>query len=126
MEVKYRITSGYIVLNGVRVHARHGVLPQERLTGGEFVIDLKVKCSLARASETDNVADTLNYAELNRIINKEMQTPSNLLEHAAGRIGGSILAEMQMAEEVWIRLTKCNPPMGADLDGAAVELTMVR
>lgn len=126
MENKYRIASGYIALCGVRLHARHGVLPQERVTGGEFIVDLKVKCPLARAAETDDVADTLNYAELYRIINKEMQTPSNLLEHVAGRIGGRILAEMPMAEEVWVRLTKCNPPMGADLDGAAVELTVVR
>jgi len=121
-----KVTSSYIVLKNVRVHACHGVLPQERLVGGDFIVNLKVKCSFGRALQTDDVADTLNYAELNSIIKREMQLPSCLLEHVAGRIGGRILEELPMAEEVWIRLAKCNPPMGADLDEAAVELSLVR
>ena len=110
LTVVMKVKSSNIVLKNVRVHACHGVLPQERLTGGDFIVNLKVKCSIRRALQTDDVADTLNYAELNRIIEREMQMPSCLLEHVAGRI----------------RLAKCNPPMGADLDEAAVELSMVR
>jgi dihydroneopterin aldolase len=126
LENKYRIASGYIALCGVRLHARHGVLPQERVTGGEFIVDLKVKCPLARAAETDDVADTLNYAELYRIINKEMQTPSCLLEHVAGRIGESILKAFPQVRMAEIEITKCNPPMGADCEGAAVKLRVKR
>ena len=109
-------------MKNVRVHACHGVLHQERLVGGDFIVNLKVKCSFGRALQTDDVADTLNYAELNSIIKREMQLPSCLLEHVAGRIGGRILEELPMAEEVWIRLAKCNPPMGADTKSCGISM----
>lgn len=82
-----KFSAGYVCLNKVRFHANHGVLPQERATGGEFIVSLRAKYPLAKATESDNVEDTLNYAELFDIINKEMQKPSCLLEHVAGRIG---------------------------------------
>ena len=55
-----------------------------------------------------------------QIINKEMQTPSCLLEHVAGRIGERILSAFPQALSVGIEITKRNPPMGADCDGATV------
>lgn len=86
-----RVESSYIELKGLRFTAKHGVLPQERVVGGDYVVSVRVGCNLEKAVESDNVEDTLNYAELYQIINKEMQTPSCLLEHVAGRIGERIL-----------------------------------
>ena len=60
----YALKEGYVVLNNLRFNARHGVLPQERATGGEFIVNLRAKYPLAKAVESDDVADTLNYAEL--------------------------------------------------------------
>ena len=117
-----RITESVIELKGLRFHSRHGVLPQERVVGGEYVVDVRVVYDISKAVQTDDVADTINYAELYQIINKEMQTPSRLLEHVAGRIGERFFERYPEAESVEIRLTKCNPPMGADCDGATVEL----
>ncbi len=117
-----RVESSYIELKGLRFTAKHGVLPQERVVGGDYVVSVRVGCNLEKAVESDNVKDTLNYAELYQIINKEMQTPSCLLEHVAGRIGERILETFSQATTVAIELTKQNPPMGADGDGATVFL----
>jgi len=117
-----RVESSYIELKGLRFTAKHGVLPQERVVGGDYVVSVRVGCNLEKAVESDNVEDTLNYAELYQIINKEMQTPSCLLEHVAGRIGERILETFSQATIVDIELTKQNPPMGADGDGATVFL----
>lgn len=124
-DMDYALKEGYVVLNNLRFNARHGVLPQERATGGEFIVNLRAKYPLAKAVESDDVADTLNYAELFEIINKEMQKPSCLLEHVAGRIGKSIFEAMPEVEAIDITLAKTNPPMGADLDSAAVELHLI-
>lgn len=120
-----KLSSSYISLNRLRFHARHGVLPQERATGGEFIVSVRAKYLFDKALESDNVDDTINYAVIFEIINKEMLTPSCLLEHLAGRIGRSIFNRMPMIESLDITVEKTNPPMGADSDGAAVELHLI-
>ena len=120
------VKESYIHLHNLRFHAYHGVLAQERRTGGEFVVNVRVAYPLRQAMQTDNVDDTLNYAELFEIINKEMQTPSSLLEHVAGRIGESIFRRFAQVSSVWLTIAKKNPPMGADSDGAAVEVLLER
>ena len=120
------VKESYIHLHNLRFHAYHGVLAQERKTGGEFVVNVRVAYPLRQAMQTDNVDDTLNYAELFEIINKEMQTPSSLLEHVAGRIGESIFRYFAQVSSVWLTIAKKNPPMGADSDGAAVEVLLER
>lgn len=116
------LSDGYISLRNVRFHAFHGVLPQERQVGGDFLVTVRVGYPLERAMETDHVGDTLDYSALYAIVEKEMAEPSKLLEHVAGRIVKAITVSFPAATSVDLELTKLNPPMGADCDGAAVEV----
>lgn len=120
-----KVKSSYITLDHLRFHAYHGVLPQERKTGGEYDLSLRIKYDISAAMQSDEVADTLNYAEAYKIAKCEMDTPSRLLEHVCGRIGQRLLEHFPEIEEVAIRLIKCNPPMGADSKGAGVELLLI-
>lgn len=117
-----RFDKGYILLRDLRFHAFHGVLPQERLVGGNFVVDLRVGYPLALAMTSDRVDDTLNYASLYALVEREMQQPSSLLEHVAGRIAQAIAKTFPEALSIDLTLTKQNPPMGADCKGAGVEM----
>ena len=116
------LTAGYVMLRNVRFYARHGVLPQERQVGGDFMVTLRVGYPLERAMETDEVTDTLDYAALYALVEREMAVPSKLLEHVAGRIVKAVKASFPEVTSVDIELTKLNPPMGADCEGAAVEV----
>ena len=116
------LTDGFITLRNVRFHAFHGVLPQERQVGGDFMVTLRVGYPLERAMETDEVTDTLDYAALYALVEREMAVPSKLLEHVAGRIVKAVKASFPEVTSVDIELTKLNPPMGADCEGAAVEV----
>lgn len=111
-----------IYINALRLHASHGVLPQERVVGNDYEVTAEVGCDICKAMETDNVADTLNYAELCRVITEEMAVPSALLEHVAGRIARRIVGTFHAVSSLRLRITKLNPPMGADCDGAGVEI----
>lgn len=117
-----KLSSAYIHLRNVRFQAFHGVMPQEKRVGGSFLVDLRVGYPLAVAMQTDEVADTLNYAELYEIVEREMAIPSRLLEHVAGRIATAVKAAFPQAQSIDLVVTKQNPPMGADCDGAAVEI----
>lgn len=115
-----KLTESSICLNNVRLYAYHGVLEQERRVGGEYSVSMRVHYNIYKAMQTDDVADTLNYAQLLEIIKREMAMPSNLLEHVAGRIGKSIFLEFPQSEAIDLTVTKLNPPMGADCEGASI------
>jgi dihydroneopterin aldolase len=74
---------------------------------------------------SDEVADTVNYGEVYKLVAQEMGVPSKLVERVAYRIADRIMRHWTQVREVDIQLTKVNPPMGADSDGAGVELHLI-
>ena len=114
------LTESYICLHEVRFYAFHGVMPQERSVGGEFFVSVKVGYPLEKAMISDDVADTLNYAELYELVKKEMMQPSGLLEHVMGRIVEAIEKAFPEVTSVEVKIKKVNPPMGSDCKGAEV------
>ena len=90
----------YISLNKLRFHAFHGVMEQERRVGNDFEVSLTVEYPFEKAMESDDLCDTLNYAELYDVIAAEMRQPSDLLEHLAGRIKAHTSLQSRDAERV--------------------------
>lgn len=117
---------GYIVLKGLCFYARHGVGAQETLVGNEFTVDLRLRTDLTKAIETDEVNDTLSYADVFEAVKDEMSRPSRLLEHVAGRIARRLFHDFPALDEIGLKLMKRNPPMGADIESAGVELRVQR
>lgn len=120
-----RLKESFVSLDGLRFHAFHGVLPQERTVGNDYVVDVRAGYDVSSACLTDEVGDTLNYARMFDIVKAEMTEPSKLLERVAWRIGEKLMAEFPAITSLTIRLTKQNPPMGACGDGATVELHLI-
>ena len=110
----------YIELNGMVFHAFHGVMEQEKKVGNTFIIDLKLSFNMQKSIESDKLEDTINYATIYEIVKKEMEVPSNLLEHAAGRIIHAIKAAFSQIDNIKIRLSKRNPPIGGEIHSASV------
>ncbi len=120
-----RASSSYICLDNLRFHAFHGVLPQERITGNDYWVSLRIAYDISRAMESDQVEDTLNYAEVFELVRQEMAVPCNLIERVAGRIGDRLFGEFPEIGELDLRIVKVNPPMGADCEGAGVEVHLI-
>ena len=108
--------SSYITLQDVHFHAFHGVMPQERSVGGDFLLNLRVGYSLE---------DTISYAALFELVAGEMRIPSKLLEHVAGRIANAIISVYPEISSIDLEIVKQNPPMGADCVGASVEIHLI-
>jgi len=104
----------------MKFYAFHGVMEQERIVGNTFIVNLKLDVDLSKASETDDLSDTINYAEIYDIVKAEMEIPSKLLEHVAGRILQRIKTEFPVIEKIKIRLAKERPPVGGEIESAAV------
>lgn len=112
----------YILLENLVLYAHHGVSPQETIVGNEYVISLKIAVDLGEACRTDDLAYTINYADVYDLVKNEMKIPSKLIEHAANRIILHLKREYPQIQGVELKLAKRNPPMGAQLDYASVIL----
>lgn len=109
-------------IKGMRLYARHGVMEQEGKTGAWFTVDVSVDTNGCPAAESDRIGDALDYGALCAVVKQEMAVPSLLVEHVAGRIARAVLQRFAQASAVTVSVTKDNPPMGANCQGAGVTL----
>ncbi len=119
------LNESYIYINDLRFHAFHGVMQQERLTGNDYSVDLRVGYDVSSAMLSDDVNDTINYAGLYEIVRQEMSVPSQLVERVAFRIADRISRRYPDVSRMDVKVTKLNPPFGADCHGAGVELHLI-
>ena len=121
-----KLTASYIYLNDVRIHAYHGVLPQENQVGQDFLVSARCGVDVTSAMENDMLEVTLDYGVLYRLIESEMAKTSQLVEHVAGCIAQRVFDEFPQVASLDLSITKLNPPFGADCKGAGVEIHVVR
>ena len=111
-----------IFLENVKIYAYHGVLPEEKIVGTYFIVNVELHADLWKAVGTDDLNDTINYAKINEIVHQQMNIPSELMEHVAGRILKNIKVTFPQISFVKIRITKTSPPMKGEMDGVSVEI----
>ena len=107
--------TGIIELEGMEFKAYHGCLEQEKIRGNSFTVDFRGELDLSAAAESDNLNDTLNYADIYEIVADEMSIPSELLENVAGRIVKAIEKRFPELSSFSVRVSKKKPPV----DGVA-------
>ncbi|MCU0308368.1 MAG: 2-amino-4-hydroxy-6-hydroxymethyldihydropteridine diphosphokinase [Thermoleophilia bacterium] len=85
-------------VRGLEAFGRHGVFPAERELGQRFVVDLDLDLAHDRAADTDDLADTVDYAGLADAVAALVSGPPvALLEHLARTIAARALAEPHVA-----------------------------
>lgn len=99
-----------------------GVSSEERSTPQECLLDLEFEADLDRASRTDRLQDTLNYATVFATVHEVARgSRFRLLEGFAGALFDR-LCEEHTFQSVRIRVRKPNPPLDGPLDSAGIEL----
>lgn len=111
-----------IIIENLKIYAYHGVLPEETIIGTYYVINAEIHADIWQATQTDNLEDTINYAQINDIIHTEMAIPSKLLENIGGRIIRKIKEKFPQISKIKIKITKMRPPMNGEMDGVSIEL----
>ena len=118
----YTIMTATITLEEMRFHAFHGVMDEERVIGGTFLADISYVID-TKAIESDNIEDTINYAEIFDLVKEEMEKPSQLIEHIAGRIMKTIKNKFPQILETTVKISKLNPPINGEARKATVTIT---
>ena len=117
-----------IVLNGMQFYAYHGVSPEEKKLGSQFIVDVELHLELDLPSSTDAIADTVDYSRVFEIVKSIVEGDSkNLLEALCNTIAANILLSFAIVEAVMVRISKKNPPIESGiLRSAGVELFLYR
>lgn len=111
----------YIFIQDLRVETVIGVYEQERLAPQVLRFDVEAGIPDRRAFTTDELGDTVDYAELAGLIKRELQSHSHvLLERLAGHLCQQIEREFDVS---WLRMriAKCGIVPGAAEVGVVLE-----
>jgi dihydroneopterin aldolase len=111
-----------ILITGAHFFARHGVSDDEQRLGGRYVVDVELEHALARAATSDDLADTISYADVYDSVREIVEGKSfRLIETLAEHIAQTLLARFP-AERVMVRVKKQPPPTNGIIDFAGVEI----
>jgi dihydropteroate synthase len=109
-----------IELLGLREFGRHGVLEHERIDGQYFSVDATLGLSISHAAHTDDLADTVNYAEVADSIRARIAgEPVDLIETLAELIATDCLAFPQVVFAK-IRVHKPDAPIEGEFGDVIV------
>jgi len=101
------IAGDRIFLRGLQVECIIGFIEWERRIKQTVVIDIELPVDCARAAETDEVANTVDYKKVaKRIIAFVEGSEFKLVETLAHRIAMTVLEEFDLA---WVRLSVNKP-----------------
>jgi dihydroneopterin aldolase len=121
-----KVTSSYVYVKDLRIHAYHGVLPHENVVGQDFLVSARCGVDISSSMEHDMLEVALDYGDLYHVIEQEMAQTSQLVEHVAGRIAHRVFEVFPNVTSLDLSITKLNPPFGADCEGAGVEIHATR
>jgi dihydroneopterin aldolase len=123
-------TSGVdeILLEGMRFYAFHGVNPEEQALGQRFTVDVVLAVDLHRAGQSDNLAHTVSYSAVYKVVRAIVEgEPRQLIEAVAEEIASVVLTEFPPVAQISVTVRKPEVPMkGAMLDAAGVRITRSR
>ncbi len=120
-----QLQSSSIFISDLLVHAPIGVAEQERMVGNDIKISLTAKYDVSEAMVSDNVSDTLNYADVAYLVREVALRPTLLLEHLAYSIAEEMFALWPRIEALDLTVTKLSPPISVDTKGAGVHLHLI-
>lgn len=105
----------------------HGVLPEETVLGQRFLVDLTVDIDLKKAGLTDDLQESISYADLYQICREVVEgEPYKLIEAVAEKMAGQILAQYAKVEQITVKVVKPNPPIQGHYQSVAVEIIRSR
>ena len=121
-----KIEAMKITLHEMRFYAYHGVFPQEQRVGNQFVAELTFWADVAGSVRSDELEETISYADVYEVVKAEMAIPSRLLEHVVGRISERLFATFPRMQRLALTLNKCNPPFPGEVQSATFTLEASR
>jgi dihydroneopterin aldolase len=112
-----------IEIKGIKSFGYHGVFESENIAGQDFFVDVSLELDLTRPSVSDDVADTVNYAEITDLVIQEVTGDRvALIEKLAGRIADRIKNTYPQIVTVSVTVHKPQAPVNAQVADISVTI----
>jgi dihydroneopterin aldolase len=120
--------SDQVFLEGMRFYAYHGVNPEERVQGQRFLVDVVIDADLRAAGTSDDLAKTVNYSHVYKIVRSVVEgEPKDLIEAVAEEIAARVLDQFSGAHAVDVTVRKPEVAIkGSILDASGVRIRRSR
>jgi dihydroneopterin aldolase len=116
-----------IFINGLSLHAYHGVMTHEAKVGQSFTIDLSLEIDLSAAASSDKVADTVSYDKVVECASDTFRARRfRLIEAAAGSVAEAVLTRFPRVQSVAVTIHKPHAPIAATFGDVGVSLMRAR
>ena len=114
----------HIVVQGIKGFGYHGVLPEEREKGQDFLVDLDVETDFTVAVASDDVETTVNYVTLAELAFQMITGDAfNLIETLADGIAKKII-ELPQVVSVSVTVHKPFAPIEVPFTNVSVTRTL--
>lgn len=112
-----------ILVSGIRIYAFHGCLEEEAKIGSDYLVDVEISTDFTNAALTDNLAQTVDYVQVHKIVKEEMLIRSKLLEHVGQRMMNRFHQEIEYPAKYQVKISKLNPPINGDVQAVSIILS---
>ncbi|MBZ8176474.1 dihydroneopterin aldolase [Corynebacterium sp. 3HC-13] len=110
-----------IELKGLKCYGYHGVFLEEKRCGQEFIVDATCWADLSQAAASDDLQDTINYAELAELIYDIVSgPPCDLIETVAATIAEHAMQRFPHLHAIEIAVHKPHAPIPREFQDVAV------
>ena len=112
-----------ILIRNLKVFAYHGVNPEEKVQGQNFILDIDAFVDISVPCKTDRVDDTVSYADIiEETIRIFTARKDDLVERAAERVSEGLFEKFERIRSLRILLKKPDAPIDADFEYVGVEI----
>ena len=111
---------GIITVSGIKLYAFHGCMQEEEKIGSDYVVDVVLESDLSEAANSDDLALTVDYVAVNKIVTDQMAIRAKLLEHVARRIIDKLANNYPEIISMQVSVAKLNPPIDGNVDRVVV------
>ncbi len=112
LKYRYVMPEFEIQLRDVMLYAKHGVLPEESVTGNQYRVNVRLRIDAAFFNEEkDELESTISYAEVFGILSSVMDCRVALLETVAVKFAKEVRMRWPNVKSGWIEIIKTVPPI---------------
>lgn len=110
-----------IQIRDLELYCHHGVFKEENVLGQKFLVTLILYMDTRPAGETDELKQSINYAEVAHFVKDQMEQKSfRLIEAAAEQLAQQILFRFPRIQRVSVEIKKPWAPILLPLDTVSV------
>ncbi|NMO97774.1 dihydroneopterin aldolase [Paenibacillus lemnae] len=116
-----------MIMRRMEYYGYIGVFEEERKLGQRYYVDLEMELDLSGAGTSDDLTQTVNYAEVHELVQNIMHHKQfKLIEALAEHIASEVLHTYTSIVALTVKVTKPHPPFDIHFEGVTIELHRTR